>query len=64
MTVRGSTADNGPVKSVLVNGKEARSLAPNFAEWEIVLENATDVKAVAEDAAGNVEKNPMTVAVK
>ncbi|HUR53702.1 MAG TPA: hypothetical protein VMZ71_06205, partial [Gemmataceae bacterium] len=60
VTVRGSTADNGTVKAVKVNGKDVNSLSPNFAEWEITLEGATEVKAVAEDTAGNVEKNPMT----
>src|SRR5262249_10134642 len=37
--VRGTTADNGAVKRVLVNGQEARSIAPNFAEWTITLAN-------------------------
>jgi hypothetical protein len=65
LTVRGTTADNGTVKRVLVNGREARATAPNFAEWELVLDAAGPVEltAVAEDAAGNVEQNPMTVAV-
>jgi hypothetical protein len=60
-TVRGSTADNGTVKRVLVNGREARALAANFAEWEITLENlptAGRLEAHAEDRAGNVEKRP------
>jgi hypothetical protein len=51
--VRGTTSDNGPVKRVLVNGKEARAVAGNFAEWE----------AYAEDGAGNVEKRPHVVAL-
>ena len=57
-----ATADGGGVKRVSVNGQEARSLRPNFAEWEVIL---ADVKpgerklsAHAEDAAGNVEKRP------
>jgi len=56
--VRGTTADNGTVKRVLVNGKEARELRPNFAEWEVVLDAAAGARleAHAEDAAGNVEK--------
>jgi hypothetical protein len=64
-TVRGTTADNGTVKRVRVNGVEARATAPNFAEWELVLDAAGPVEltAVAEDAAGNVEKNPMRVTV-
>jgi hypothetical protein len=60
--VRGNTADNGIVKRVLVNGKEAKALAANFAEWEVDLDEqpagALKVKAFAEDAAGNFEKRP------
>jgi hypothetical protein len=55
--VRGTTSDNGVVKRVLVNGREAKATAPNFAEWEIALDGATAVEAWAEDAAGNVEAN-------
>lgn len=67
LTVRGSTSDNGTVKRVLVNGKEATALTPNFAEWEIVLDvgsGPVKIEAGAEDAAGNVEKTPMTLIVK
>lgn len=55
--VRGSTADDGVIKQVLVNGKPARALAPNFLEWEAEVEPGP-VSAHAEDAAGNVEKTP------
>jgi hypothetical protein len=61
LRVRGSSTDNGTVKRVLVNGKEARAVAPNFAEWEITLEKlpgAGRLEAYAADAAGNVEKRP------
>jgi hypothetical protein len=61
VVVRGTTADNGTVKRVLVNGKEARAVAPNFAQWEITLQKrptAGKLEARAEDAAGNVEKRP------
>jgi G8 domain-containing protein/putative zinc finger protein len=54
--VRGTTSDNGEVKRVLVNGREARPLAPNFLQWEVEIEEASKVTASAEDAAGNVEK--------
>jgi hypothetical protein len=61
VTVRGTTADNGTVKRVVVNGTEAKALAPNFAEWEVTLEkvpkSAFKLVAYAEDTAGNVEKN-------
>jgi hypothetical protein len=67
LTVSGTASDNGAVKRVLVNGREARALAPNFAEWEIALEAAgsAEVKlsAHAEDAAGNVEKTPHVLSV-
>ena len=62
LTVRGSTADNGTVTRVLVNGTEAKALAPNFAEWEVTLANlpsgAGKLEARAQDAAGNVEPRP------
>jgi len=34
VSVRGTTSDNGMVRRVVVNGKEARVVSPNFAEWE------------------------------
>jgi hypothetical protein len=69
LVVRGTVSDNGTVKKVLVNGREAKALAPNFAEWEAVLPDVQPgelkLTAHAEDAAGNVEKRPhlLTVAV-
>jgi len=65
--VRGTTSDNGVVKKVLVNGKEAKSAAGVFAEWEIVLDKVaagSKVEAFAEDAAGNMEKRPHVVTVR
>src|SRR5262249_43058823 len=56
---RGTTSDNGTVKRVVVNGREARSVRANFAEWEAVLDELPregTLSAHAEDAAGNVEK--------
>jgi hypothetical protein len=65
LVVRGTTSDNGTVTRVLVNGREARATAPNFAEWEAVVperpEDEGELKARAEDAAGNVEKRPHVV---
>lgn len=56
LLVRGTTTDNGTVKRVLVNGREAKALRPNFAEWEIEMEGTQPkLTAHAEDAAGNVE---------
>jgi hypothetical protein len=67
LLVRGTTSDNGTVKKVLVNGKEARALSANFAAWEVALENPdrgeVKLSAHAEDAAGNVEKTPHVVRV-
>lgn len=59
--VFGTTADNGTVTKVTVNGKPAKATSPNYATWEIELDNprgALALTAVAEDAAGNVEKTP------
>jgi hypothetical protein len=65
--VRGTTADNGTVTRVLVNGQAARALAPNFAQWSVTIERprpgALTLRAHAEDAAGNVEKTPHAVEV-
>jgi hypothetical protein len=66
ITVRGTTSDSGTVKRVAVNGKEARPLRPNFAEWEVVVplsEGGLELAASAEDAAGNVETRPHQVKV-
>src|SRR5262249_48775606 len=67
LLVRGSTADNGTVKRVLVNGSEAKATAANFSEWEITLENlptgSLKLQAHAEDEAGNVEKRPHVLKV-
>jgi hypothetical protein len=61
LLVRGTTSDNGTVKRVVVNGRDAKGLRENFAEWEVTLDSAaagTKVTAHAEDAAGNVESRP------
>ena len=64
LLVRGTTADNGAVKRVVVNGKDAKATRANFAEWEIVLTDVRPVTAHAEDAAGNIEKRGHEVVVK
>jgi hypothetical protein len=62
LLIRGTTSDNGTVKRVLVNGKEAKATAPNWAEWEIELAGGKGtISAHAEDAVGNVEKRPHDV---
>jgi hypothetical protein len=58
LRVRGTTTDNGVVKRVLVNGRDAVATSPNFAQWQITFEKAsvpTSLSAHAEDAAGNIE---------
>ncbi len=64
--VRGTTSDNGTVKRVVVNGQEARASRANFAAWEVVLQDLSgqEVRAHAEDSAGNVEKRPHMVLVR
>jgi hypothetical protein len=66
MLVRGTTSDNGTVKKVTVNGKEAKTLRENFAEWEVILPEgqAAGITASAEDCAGNVETRPHLVTLR
>jgi G8 domain len=64
LLVRGTTADNGTVTKVVVNGKEARATRANFAEWEITVDQAPRIEAFAQDAAGNVEKRAHVVMVR
>ena len=62
--MRGTTADNGDVRRVVVNGREAKPLRPNLAEWEAILDGkAATLSAHAEDVAGNVEPRPHVVRV-
>jgi uncharacterized protein (TIGR03067 family) len=65
LVVRGTAADDRAVRRVTVNGREARALAPGFAEWEATLEPPADgrLTARAEDAAGNLEPRPHAVTV-
>jgi uncharacterized protein (TIGR03067 family) len=62
LVVHGTTADDGPVAAVLVNGVKATATAGNFAEWEAALPRPAagelTVKAHAVDRAGNVEPRP------
>ncbi len=65
VTVRGTCVDNGTVKKVMVNGQAARSTSVNFNDWEVILDgDAKRIEALAEDAAGNVEKTPAVHMVK
>ncbi len=59
--VRGVSEDNGDIKQVVVNGEAAKATRGNFAEWEATLKTLPAdglIKAVATDAAGNVEQLP------
>jgi uncharacterized protein (TIGR03067 family) len=62
LVVRGTAADNEGVRRVTVNGREARPLAANFAEWEVTLDPPADgrLSARAEDLVGNEEPRPHT----
>ncbi len=62
--VHGVASDDGVIRTVIVNGRPATATAPNFAEWEVVLDAATDaITAHAEDAADNVETHAHRVAL-
>lgn len=69
LLVRGSTADNGELARVLVNGQPAR-LLDGYGNWQLSLPTPADggvsLSAHAEDAAGNIEQaaHTMTVAVR
>jgi hypothetical protein len=58
LLVRGTAADDGAIRRVSVNGREARAVGPNFLEWEVEVDEAPTLTAAAEDAAGNAEKTP------
>ena len=65
LLVVGTTADNGDVQRVVVNGVAARSRDRNFSQWEVELPftpgSSLRVEAYAEDEAGNVELRPHVV---
>lgn len=65
LTVRGTTIDDGAVRRVLVNGREAERTGEGM-EWEITLEADAighEVSAWAEDEAGHTEARAHVVAV-
>ena len=61
LLVRGTSSDNGVIKRVVVNGREARPVRANFAEWEATVPTAVGLQAFGEDAAGNVEPRPHVI---
>ena len=60
LIVRGTTHDNGVVKTVSVNGRSASILdqAHGVADWIIRLPKSESVSATAVDDAGNRERIP------
>ena len=60
LRVRGTTHDNGVVKTISVNGKSARILSQDHgvADWSIELPKSKSITATATDATGNRELNP------
>jgi uncharacterized protein (TIGR03067 family) len=68
LSVRGTTSENETVKRVLVNGREAKAIAPNFAEWEIALHGFVDreskLTAYAVDGSGNAEPRPHRLLIR
>ncbi len=64
--IRGTTSDNGTVADVQVNGKPAKAVRGDFAEWEIELPmaaNENKIAALARDAAGNIEPRPHIISL-
>ncbi len=68
LLVKGTTSDNGTIKKVSVNGKEAKAIEPNSAQWEATVayegNGPIRIEAFAEDVAGNVERTPHRVSWK
>src|SRR5262249_61648626 len=68
LVVRGTTSDNGAVTKVMVNGRPARALRDNFAEWEAALQDGRpgELKLIphAETAAPNTQQRPHVLLVK
>jgi hypothetical protein len=60
LLVRGTTHDNGVVKTISVNGKSASILSQvhGVADWSIELPKSKSITATATDATGNRELNP------
>ena len=64
MLVRGVSVNDGNIRSVRVNGHDARPLVNDYSQWQVEIDlqssdaRTTTVSAVAEDTAGNVEFNP------
>lgn len=66
LLVQGTTADNGTVKQVLLNGRPVEATRADFAEWRLTLpaDGTVELAAHAVDAAGNAEPRPHRLAVR
>jgi hypothetical protein len=67
--VEGTSADDGTIRAVRVEGVAAKSLAPNFLSWEAVIEpklssETLTITACAIDDAGNAEVAPHRVVIR
>jgi hypothetical protein len=60
LLVRGTTHDNGVVKTISVNGKSASILSQvhGVADWSVELPKSKSITATSTDATGNRELNP------
>ncbi|HZV06896.1 MAG TPA: G8 domain-containing protein [Gemmataceae bacterium] len=68
LVIRGTTTDNEIVAKVLVNGRAAKAIASNFAQWQVTLDDSAggDIKLAAHaiDESGNVEPRPHILRVR
>lgn len=62
LVVRGTSSDNRNIKAVAVNGKPVKATTTNYGDWEVTFSGGdaqvAELKAVATDEAGNVERSP------
>jgi hypothetical protein len=69
LLVRGTSIDDGAVRSVRLNGRAARPVIADYSQWEAEVEAGPDgsgadsIVAEAVDAAGHVEPVPHRIAV-
>jgi hypothetical protein len=69
VVVSGVTVDDGPIRSVRVNGIPARPLDANYLTWHAVVDEKTfprslSITADSVDEAGNIEKRPHRLTIE
>jgi hypothetical protein len=68
LVILGTTTDDTATKRVTVNGVAAEDIGYNFHQWRVTLKNVKPsklaIEALAEDAAGNVERTPHKIVVE